>query len=131
MFGVGGVAYDFWKPLAGETDNTHRSQLRVMSDSGTTTRAPAIIFAALILVVFGLLAVMWASVRGGDLLPYILGFAVYFLAFHVYLPYRVHRDATLKGRNATFWAVVAFLLPLVGAALYLVVAVVVGHDATD
>ncbi|MBS8118689.1 ATPase [Haloferax volcanii] len=124
------MAYDFWKPPAGETDNTHRSQLRVMSDSGTTTRAPVIIFAALILVVFGLLAVMWASVRGGHLLPHILGFAVYFLAFHVYLPYRVHKDATLKGRNATFWAVIAFLLPLVGAALYFVVAVV-GHDATD
>ncbi|ELK51220.1 ATPase, Class I, type 8B, member 2 [Haloferax sp. BAB-2207] len=125
------MAYDFWKPPAGETDNIHRSQLRVMSDSGTTTRAPVIIFAVLILVVFGLLAAMWASVRGGDLLPYILGFAVYFLAFHVYLPYRVHKDATLKGRNATFWAVIAFLLPLVGAALYFVVAVVVGHDATD
>ncbi|ELZ57978.1 MULTISPECIES: hypothetical protein [unclassified Haloferax] len=125
------MGYDFWKPFAGETDNIHRSQLRVMSDSGTTTRAPVIIFAALILVVFGLLAVMWASVRGGDLLPYILGFAVYFLAFHVYLPYRVHKDATLKGRNATFWAVLAFLLPLVGAALYFVAVVVVGHDATD
>ncbi|CQR49316.1 MULTISPECIES: ATPase [Haloferax] len=125
------MGYDFWKPLAGETDNTHRSQLRVMSDSGTTTRAPAIIFAALILVVFGLLAAMWASVRGGDLLPYILGFAVYFLAVHVYLPYRVHKDATLKGRNATFWAVLAFLVPLVGAALYFVVAVVVVGDTTD
>ncbi|KAB1187012.1 MULTISPECIES: ATPase [Haloferax] len=99
-----------------------------MSDSGTRTRAPIFIFAALMLAVFGLLAVMWASVSGGDLLPYILGFAVYFLVFHIYLPYRVHKDATFKGRNATFWAAFAFFVPLLGAALYFVVGGLAGGD---
>ncbi|KAB1197579.1 MULTISPECIES: ATPase [Haloferax] len=99
-----------------------------MSDQGTRTRAPVVIFAALMLTVFGLLAVMWASVRGGDLLPYILGFAVYFLVFHIYLPYRVHKDATFKGRNATFWAALAFFVPLVGAAIYFVVGGLTGGD---
>ncbi|KAB1192756.1 ATPase [Haloferax sp. MBLA0076] len=99
-----------------------------MSDSGTRTRAPIFIFIALMLAVFGLLAVMWASVSGGDLLPYIFGFAVYFLVFHVYLPYRVHKDATFKGRNATFWAAFAFFAPLLGAALYFVVGGLTGSD---
>ena len=99
-----------------------------MSDSGTRTRAPIFIFAALMLAVFGLLAAMWASVSGGDLLPYILGFAVYFLVFHIYLPYRVHRDATFKKRNATFWAAFAFFVPLLGAVLYFVVGGLTGSD---
>ncbi|AFK17889.1 ATPase [Haloferax mediterranei ATCC 33500] len=99
-----------------------------MSDSGTRTRAPILIFAALIFAVFGLLAAMWASVRGGDFLPYILGFVVYFLAFHIYLPYRVHKDATFKGRNATFWAAVAFFVPLLGPVLYFVIGGLTGGD---
>ncbi|WP_416838306.1 PLDc N-terminal domain-containing protein [Haloferax sp. DFSO52] len=99
-----------------------------MSDSGTRTRAPVVIFAALMLAVFGLLAVMWASVSGGNLLPYIFGFALYFLVFHVYLPYRVHKDATLKGRSATFWAALAFFVPLIGAAIYFVVGGLTGGD---
>ncbi|UVE51310.1 PLDc N-terminal domain-containing protein [Haloferax larsenii] len=100
-----------------------------MSDSGTRTRAPILIFAALMLAVFGLLAAMWASVRGGDLLPYILGFAVYFLAFHIYLPYRVHKDATFKARNATFWAALAFFVPLLGPALYFIVGGLSGENS--
>ena len=89
-----------------------------------------VIFGALMLAVFGLLAAMWASVRGGDLLPYILGFAVYFLAFHIYLPYRVHKDATFKARNATFWAAFAFFVPLLGAATYFTVIALTGDDTS-
>ncbi|MFC7204951.1 ATPase [Haloferax namakaokahaiae] len=100
-----------------------------MSDSGTTTRAPIFIFAALMLVVFALLVAMWASVNGGAYVPYLIGFGVYFLVFHVYLPYRVHRDATFKERNATLWVAVAFFIPLLGAALYFVVGGLTGNEA--
>ncbi|WP_410765996.1 PLDc N-terminal domain-containing protein [Haloferax sp. DFSO60] len=100
-----------------------------MSDSGNTTRAPIFIFAALMLAVFALLVAMWASVSGGAFIPYIIGFGVYFLVFHVYLPYRVHRDATFKERNATVWAAIAFFIPILGAALYFIVGGLMGGEA--
>ncbi|MFC6826981.1 PLDc N-terminal domain-containing protein [Halopelagius fulvigenes] len=87
-----------------------------------TTRSPILILVGLVAAAFVPLAVMWAAVGGVEGVAYLLGFAVYFLVFHVALPGRVYFDARERGSNSVLaWTALAFFLPLVGAALYFLV----------
>jgi hypothetical protein len=95
-----------------------------------STRSPIVVLAGLVVVAAVPLVVMWAAVGGLELLGYLVGFAVYFLAVHVFVPARVYLDAVHRGRNgALTWTAVAFLLPLVGAALYVLVGRLTDRNA--
>ncbi|SFR35131.1 Phospholipase_D-nuclease N-terminal [Halogeometricum rufum] len=86
------------------------------------TRSPLVILAGLVLVAFVPLAVMWVTVAGWGGLGYLLGFAVYFLVFHVLVPARVYVHARDRGSNSKLaWTALAFVLPILGAALYFLV----------
>jgi hypothetical protein len=87
-----------------------------------STRSPILLLAGLIAVAFVPLLVMWVVVGGTELLGYFVGFAVYFLVFHVALPAKVFLDARPHGRDrALLWTALAFVVPLLGAALYFLV----------
>jgi hypothetical protein len=86
------------------------------------TRSPLFVLAALVLAAFVPLAVMWVTVAGWDGLGYLLGFAVYFLVFHVLVPARVYVHARDRGSDSKLaWTALAFVLPVLGAALYFLV----------
>ena len=95
-----------------------------MSASDRQTPGILVLLFALVVLAFVPLAVMWSTRLNPTLLGLFVVFVGYFLAFHVYLPYRVHRDATRRGANATLWTVIAFFLPLIGVAVYFVAVVV-------
>lgn len=87
-----------------------------------TTRSPLFVLAGLVLVAFVPLLVMWVSVAGWEGIGYLLGFAVYFLVFHVVVPAAVYVHARDNGSNAKLaWTALAFVLPILGAAIYFLV----------
>lgn len=87
-----------------------------------TTRSPILLLVGLVAAAFVPLAVMWAVVGGFELLGYLLGFAVYFLVFHVAVPGHVYFDSRARGSNSVLaWTVLSFLVPVVGAAVYFLV----------
>ena len=84
-----------------------------------STRSPIVVLAALLVVAFVPLLVMWVVIADAGLLGYFVGFALYFVVFHVALPARVYLDAVPLGREkALAWTVFAFVVPFLGAALY-------------
>jgi hypothetical protein len=84
-----------------------------------STRSPIVVLVGLLVVAFVPLLVMWAVIADVELLGYFLGFALYFVVFHVALPARVYLDAIPLGRDkALLWTALAFVVPLLGAALY-------------
>ena len=95
-----------------------------MSASDRQTPGILALLIGLVVLAFVPLAALWVDRLDPGYLGLFGAFVVYFLAFHVYAPYRVHRDATRRGANATLWTVVAFLLSVVGLAAYLLVVVV-------
>lgn len=98
-----------------------------MSASDRQTPGILVLLLGLVVLAFAPLAVLWSARLDAGYLGLFAGFVGYFLAFHVYAPYRVHRDATRRGANATLWTVVAFFLSLVGVGAYYLV--VVARDA--
>ena len=98
-----------------------------MSDSDRQTPGILVLLLGLVVLAFAPLAVLWSTRLDAGYLGLFVVFAGYFLAFHVYAPYRVHRDAARRGANATLWAAVAFFLSLVGVGAYYLV--VVARDA--
>jgi hypothetical protein len=87
-----------------------------------TTRSPVLILVGLVVAAFVPLAIMWAVVGGFELLGYLVAFAFYFLVFHVAVPAWVYGDATARGSDSVIaWTVFAFLVPLVGVAVYALV----------
>ncbi|SFF78373.1 Phospholipase_D-nuclease N-terminal [Halopelagius inordinatus] len=87
-----------------------------------TTRSPILILVGLVAAAFVPLAAMWAVVGDVELLAYFLGFAVYFLVFHVAVPGHVYFDSRARGSNSVLaWTALSFLLPVVGAAVYFLV----------
>ncbi|MFB6155822.1 MAG: hypothetical protein ABEJ22_07995 [Haloferacaceae archaeon] len=73
----------------------------------------------LLVVTLGALSVMWITQLGLRSFGLFLGFVLYFLGAHVYLPYRVYVDARRRGSDsATAWAVATFLVPVVVALVY-------------
>lgn len=87
-----------------------------------TTRSPVLILGILVVAAFVPLAVMWASVAGLRGLGYLLAFAVYFVVFHLLVPARVYVHARDRGSDSRLaWTALAFVLPVVGAAVYFLV----------
>lgn len=87
-----------------------------------STRSPIVVLAGLLVVAFVPLLVMWVVIADAGLLGYFLGFALYFVVFHVALPARVYLDAVPLGREkALAWTALAFVVPLLGAMLYFLV----------
>jgi hypothetical protein len=87
-----------------------------------TTRSPIVLLAGLVAAAFVPLVVMWAAVGGVEGAAYLVGFALYFLVVHVAIPGRVYVDARARGStSAPAWTAFAFLVPLVGAAVYFLV----------
>ncbi|SFR33256.1 PLDc N-terminal domain-containing protein [Halogeometricum limi] len=87
-----------------------------------TTRSPLFVLSALVLAAFVPLAVMWVAVAGWSGIGYLLGFALYFLVFHLVIPARVYVHARDNGSNAVLaWTALAFVLPVLGAAVYFLV----------
>jgi apolipoprotein N-acyltransferase len=83
-------------------------------------RSPVAIFVGFLVFVSLPLVAMWVSVGDPALLGRLLGFAVYFLVAHVALPAWVYLDARTAGNDsAVAWTVVTFLVPFVGALVYL------------
>lgn len=83
-------------------------------------RSPVAIFAGFLVFVSVPLVAMWVSVGDVALLVRLFGFVVYFLVVHVALPAWVYLDARTAGDDsAVAWTVVTFLVPLVGALVYL------------
>ena len=99
-----------------------------MSASDRQTPGIVVLLFGLVVLAFVPLAVLWASRLGLTTGGLFVAFVGYFLAVHVYAPYRVYRDATRRGANATLWTAVAFFLSLVGLAAYLLVVVVRDDD---
>ena len=95
-----------------------------MSASDRQTPGILVLLFGLVVLAFAPLAVLWSTRLDAGYLGLFAVFVGYFLVFHVYAPYRVHRDATRRGANATLWTVVAFFLSVVGLAAYLLLVVV-------
>jgi 4-hydroxybenzoate polyprenyltransferase len=75
--------------------------------------------AALLVITFGALSIMWITQLGVASFGAFVGFAVYFLLVHVYLPYRVYVDARSRGSStAAGWAAATFLVPILVALVY-------------
>jgi hypothetical protein len=125
------VGYDFWKRalVASTRDGTLFAVAPLVSVM-PSTRSPILVLAGLLVVAFVPLLVMWVAVGGTELLGYFVGFALYFLVFHVALPVKVFVDARPYGRDrAMLWTAAAFFVPLVGAALYFLVGRPMHRDA--
>ncbi|WP_380674389.1 PLDc N-terminal domain-containing protein [Salinigranum sp. GCM10025319] len=93
-------------------------------------RSPVVLFVGFLVFVTVPLVAMWVAVGDLALLARLGGFVVYFLVAHVALPAWVYLDARSAGDNAVAWTVVAFLVPLVGALVYLLL-VRARRDATS
>ena len=98
-----------------------------MSASDRQTPGILVLLLGLVVLAFAPLTVLWSTRLDPGSLGLFAVFVGYFLAFHVYAPYRVHRDATRRGASATLWTVVAFFLSVVGVGAYYLV--VVARDA--
>ena len=86
------------------------------------TRSPLSVLALLVLAAFVPLVVMWVSVSGWSGLGYLIGFALYFVVFHVLVPAHVYFHARERGSDSVLaWTALAFFVPLVGAAVYFLV----------
>ncbi len=99
-----------------------------MSASNRQSPGFVVLLFVLVVLAFVPLAVLWSMRLPPAQLGLFAVFVGYFLAFHVYAPYRVHRDATRRGANATLWTVAAFFLSLVGLAAYFLVVVARGDS---
>jgi apolipoprotein N-acyltransferase len=85
-------------------------------------RSPVALFAGFFVFVSIPLVAMWLAVGDLTLLARFGGFALYFLVAHVALPAWVYLDARPSpGSSAVAWTVVTFLIPFVGALVYLLV----------
>lgn len=85
-------------------------------------RSPLALFVGFFVFVSVPLVAMWISVGDASLLLPLLGFAVYFLVAHIGVPAWVYLDARTSGNDyAVAWTVVSFLVPLVGALVYVLV----------
>jgi hypothetical protein len=83
-------------------------------------RSPVAVFVGFFVLVSIPLVAMWVSVGDPGLLGALAGFMLYFLVAHVALPGWVYLDArSAGGDNATAWTAVTFLVPFVGALVYL------------
>jgi hypothetical protein len=86
-------------------------------------RSPVAVFVGFFVLVSVPLVAMWLAVGDLALLARLAGFALYFLVAHVALPAWVYLDArSAGGRSAVPWTVAAFLVPFLGALVYLLVA---------
>jgi heme/copper-type cytochrome/quinol oxidase subunit 4 len=91
-------------------------------------RSPLALFVGFLVFVTVPLVAMWVAVGDPALLARLVGFALYFLAVHVALPGWVYFDARSAGNDhAVAWTVVAFLVPLVGGLVYLLLV----HERAD
>ncbi|MDS0295911.1 hypothetical protein [Halogeometricum luteum] len=89
------------------------------------TRSPLSLLALLVLAAFVPLVVMWVAVSGWGEIGYLIGFALFFVVFQVLVPARVYFHARANGRDAVLaWTGLAFVLPILGAVLYLLVGMV-------
>ncbi|ELZ30967.1 hypothetical protein C474_10911 [Halogeometricum pallidum JCM 14848] len=89
------------------------------------TRSPLSLLALLVLAAFVPLVVMWVAVSGWDGIGYLIGFALYFVLFHLLVPARVYVHARANGSNAVLaWTGLAFVLPILGALVYFLVGMV-------
>lgn len=95
-----------------------------MSASERQSPGFLLLLVGLLVLAFVPLVVLWSTRLDPAPLGLFVAFVGYFLAVHVYLPYRVHRDATRRGADATLWTIAAFFLPLVGVAAYVVAVIV-------
>jgi hypothetical protein len=94
-------------------------------------RSPVVLFVGFLVFVTIPLVAMWVAVGDPGLLLRLGGFVVYFLVAHVALPAWVYLDARAAGNgNAVAWTVVTFVVPLVGALVYLLL-VRARRDATS
>jgi hypothetical protein len=83
-------------------------------------RSPVALFVGFFVFVSVPLVAMWVAVGDLSLLASLVGFMLYFLVAHVALPGWVYLDARAAGNdNAVAWTVVTFLVPFVGALVYL------------
>ncbi|WP_318567851.1 PLDc N-terminal domain-containing protein [Salinigranum marinum] len=83
-------------------------------------RSPVVLFVGFLVFVTVPLVAMWVAVGDLALLARLAGFVLYFLVAHVVLPAWVYLDARSAGDDyAVAWTVVSFLVPLVGALVYL------------
>ena len=82
-------------------------------------RSPLALFVGFFVFISVPLVAMWVSVGDVSLLAPLLGFMLYFLVAHVALPGWVYLDARSAGNgNAVAWTAVTFLVPVVGALVY-------------
>ena len=83
-------------------------------------RSPVALFVGFFVFVSVPLVAMWVAVGDLSLLARLAGFMLYFLVAHVVLPGWVYLDARSAGNDyAVAWTVVTFLVPFVGALVYL------------
>ena len=87
-----------------------------------------VLLLALLAIAGGALVILWVYVFDIASLLSLLVVVVYFLAVHVYLPFRVYVDARNRGSTAAAaWAAVAFFIPLLGTAIYYLVSRILGE----
>ena len=85
-------------------------------------RSPVALFVGFLVFVSIPLVAMWLAVGDLTLLARLGAFALYFLVAHVALPAWVYLDARpAEHSSAVAWTVVTFLVPFVGALVYLLV----------
>jgi hypothetical protein len=95
-------------------------------------RSPLALFVGFFVFVSIPLVAMWVAVGDLSILAPLLGFMLYFLVFHVALPGWVYLDARSGGNgNAVAWTAVTFLVPVVGALVYLLLVRVRRESVSD
>jgi apolipoprotein N-acyltransferase len=95
-------------------------------------RSPVALFVGFFVFVTVPLVAMWIAVGDPAVLARLAGFALYFLVVHVALPGWVYLDARSAGNDyAVAWTVVTFLVPLVGALVYLLLVRARGERASS